>query len=189
MGPWLMPYHYQTVGFPVPMNVNPADHFIDMVSPANPDSKINEFVTFFQGHCALVVMIEVASEISSPGMTAADVLKDKYASLESIFGPLVVPKRTVLGDTAYMAPFRTQMAYVFRRAVVLKMRSRNELIAQFFSAVLKGVILGIAFLDISSEVPFAQVAFIFLLAQVFINHARQHLNAITSFPRLHFFCI
>jgi hypothetical protein len=99
-------------------------------------------------------------------MTATEVLKDKYASLEAIFGPLVVPKRTVSGDSAYMAPFRTQLAYVLKRTVILKLRSKSELFIQGGSAVIKGFILGIAFLKINEQVPFAQVAFIFLLAQM-----------------------
>jgi hypothetical protein len=48
----------------------------------------------------------------------------------------------------------------------LKLRSKSELFIQGGSAVIKGFILGIAFLKINEQVPFAQVAFIFLLAQM-----------------------
>lgn len=158
--------YYRDAGFPVPIHANPADHFIDMISPSNPCNSIDVFVQFYRDHCVSVIAAEVAAELASPGMTAAEVLKDKYASLEAIFGPLVVPKRTVSGDTAYMAPFRTQLAYVLKRTVILKLRSKSEIFIQGGSAVIKGVILGIAFLKINDQVPFAQVAFIFLLAQM-----------------------
>jgi hypothetical protein len=65
-----------------------------------------------------------------------------------------------------MAPLRTQLAYVLKRTVILKLRSKSELFIQGGSAVIKGFILGIAFLKINGQVPFAQVAFIFLLAQM-----------------------
>jgi hypothetical protein len=158
--------YYRDASFPVPIHANPADHYIELISPSNPEAKIDQFIELYQDQCASLIAAEVAAEISSPGMTATEVLKDKYASLEAIFGPLVVPKRTVSGDSAYMAPFRTQLAYVLKRTVILKLRSKSELFIQGGSAVMKGFILGIAFLKINEQVPFAQVAFIFLLAQM-----------------------
>jgi len=65
-----------------------------------------------------------------------------------------------------MAPFERQLALVLHRTVVLKSRSKGALVAQLVSTIVKGVILGIAFLKIDQEAPIYQVAFIFLLAQM-----------------------
>ena len=110
--------------------------------------------------------VAVNEEISNPGMTSREVLADTYDSLEAVFGPLNVPARTVAGEAAYSAPFGRQLKLVFRRAVVLKLRSKGQLTTMLTSTVVKAIILGVAFLNIDEEVPISQVAFIFLLAQM-----------------------
>ena len=154
--------HYAAVGYPVPVFANPADYFLDLVSPGCTGEKSAEFVDFYQNQCAATVAMAVEVEVAEAGMTSTYVLQCKFLSLEAVFGKLDVPK----GDSKYLAPMGRQFKLVFQRTVVLKLRSKEELVAQGAAAVVKGVILGVAFLNINKQVPMAQVAFIFLLAQM-----------------------
>ena len=108
----------------------------------------------------------VNEEISNSGMKSREDLADTYDPLKALFGPLNVPARAAAGGAAPPAPFGRQLKLAFRRAVVLKLRSKGQLTTMLTSTVVKAIILGVAFLNIDEEVPISQVAFIFLLAQM-----------------------
>jgi hypothetical protein len=108
-------------------------------------------VAFYLHECAPIISELVDSQLANPGMTSSEVLQDMFSSLESIFGKLNVPK--VHGKLTFMAPFGRQLSSVFHRAVTLKSRSKGELIASLASTIIKGVILGVAFLNINKQAP------------------------------------
>jgi len=71
-----------------------------------------------------------------------------------------------------------QLRVVFARTILLKMRDKQGLIIETVQAVVKAVILGIAFLGIGSQQPNFQLSFIFLLCQMSVISLLQNMGAL-----------
>ena len=132
--------HYAAVGFQVPPFVNPADFYLDLVSPSYAGQEIDAFVSYYESQCAPAVLGVVEAQLASPGVTPAEILRSRVEKIASVFGPPAMP-----ADAAFAAPFHRQLATVFARSIRLRWRDKASLKADFGSSIVKGVIVGIAF--------------------------------------------
>ncbi|KAL1499710.1 hypothetical protein AB1Y20_011905 [Prymnesium parvum] len=162
--------YYADVGHPVPSFVNPADFYLDLVSPSFAGQAIEQFVAYYNEHCAAAVLKQVDAQIASPGLSAAELLKSKQEKITAAFGP---PARAP--DAPFAAPFGRQILIVFARAVTLRRRDVAALRADFFASVVKGLIVGIAFLDVGSRPALNQIPFIFMALQMSIMSGMQQM--------------
>ena len=95
--------------------------------------------------------------------TRSQVLRDKYDKISKVFHTSIdSPQKNLRYTTSFMF----QLRVVFARTILLKMRDKQGLIIETVQAVVKAVILGIAFLGIGSQQPNFQLSFIFLLCQM-----------------------
>jgi len=166
---------YETVGHPVPSYANPADHFLDMITPGVEMARPNAFVAFYQEHYAKAIDKEVDATIQAPGLTSEEVLRDKYDKISKVFHTSIdSPQKNLRYTTSFMF----QLRVVFARTILLKMRDKQGLIIETVQAVVKAVILGIAFLGIGSQQPNFQLSFIFLLCQMSVISLLQNMGAL-----------
>lgn len=138
--------HYANLGFPVPMGVNPSDHFLDLVSPSFQGQQISTFVEHYEAHRAAEVRAQVDAMVAKPGLTALQVLQERADKLEARVGKLTMPS-----DSVYAAPFSIQLKAVFGRQLVLLLRDKKGLRTEFMTAIIKACIVGIGFFDTGGQ--------------------------------------
>jgi len=153
--------HYTKVGYPPPPYGNPADFYLDMVSPGFQDEKSSEFYDYYEAHIATRWTTEVEAALATPGKTARQVVETKWANAEQILGAFDMPH-----TGKYIAPFSRQFAAVFYRQVTLTLRNKQLLITEVFSNIGKGVFIGIAFLGTNEQPAVNQLSFVFLVLQM-----------------------
>lgn len=134
--------HYAELGFPVPLGANPADHFLDLVSPSFRGQQIATFVEHYDAHRAAPVRADVDEVVATPGQTAFQILQERANRLEARVGKLTMPS-----DSVYAVSFSTQLKAVFGRQLVLLLRDRKGLRTEFVTAIVKACIVGIGFFD------------------------------------------
>jgi hypothetical protein len=92
-------------------------------------------------------------------MTAQEALAKKRHRLQ-IFG--ATSDRSAC---TFAVPFSTQLAVVFRRGVTLMRRNPKARAVELGVAVVKALVVGIAFYDIGAKEPIKQMSYIFMMLQ------------------------
>eukprot|EP00929_Paragymnodinium_shiwhaense_P085369 TRINITY_DN4576_c0_g1_i2.p1 TRINITY_DN4576_c0_g1~~TRINITY_DN4576_c0_g1_i2.p1 ORF type:complete len:759 (+),score=147.36 TRINITY_DN4576_c0_g1_i2:104-2380(+) len=149
--------HWQKVGYPLKMCVNPTDHFLDLVTPGMPNSAEAEFVAYYNEHCAPAVRARVEEEIGRERATSLELLNARRESLLQ-FGYLPQIKNTVYG-----VPFFRQFQIVFTRQLKLAARDSMGGVLELLIAPIKALIVGVTYLDIGSRDAVQQLGFIFMV--------------------------
>ena len=167
--------HYAKLGFPVPDGANPADYFLDLVSPSFKGQQIEALVNYYDAHCAAGVKAQVNSAIAAPGKSAYQILKERSDNIEARLGPLTMPSNSV-----YAAPFAMQLRAVFGRQFTLLMRDRKSLRTDFLTAIVKAVIVGIGFFDTGSNTKLQQMPFLFMCIQMSVLSGMQSMPALIA---------
>lgn len=167
--------HYSKVGFPVPAYVNPADFYLDLVSPSYKDHEIDAFVNFYRANCAPAIAAQVDAQLAAPGKTSLTILQDLDSKLEKLMGKPAMP-----AGAPFAAPFVRQLRMVFGRAVSLRGRDKLALKADVGSTLVKGVIVGIAFFDTGSNPAFNQMPFIFMAMQMSVMGGMQQMPSLIA---------
>merc|ERR1711971_693736 len=112
--------HWEQVGYPLKMCVNPTDHFLDLVTPGMPNAVENVFVDYYKAFCAPAVQARVEEELTSETRkTSIQLLRARRESLLQ-FGDLPLVKQSVYG-VSYMRQFQV----VFGRQLKLAMRDKT----------------------------------------------------------------
>ena len=150
--------YYAELGHPVPAYVNPADYYMDLVSPTFAGNAVETFVEHYATHTAPGVRSQVEAAAAAPGSTCLQIIEEGDAKIIALFGPLIMKSNSV-----FTAPFHLQLGAVFKRAVVLRLRDHTTLRADVGSTIFKSIIIGCAFFGIGDQTPLFQVAFIYLL--------------------------
>jgi len=167
--------HYAKVGYPVPQFVNPADFYLDMVSPGYRGEQSQLFAEYYLKHEAPRVAAEVEAATATLGLTAREVIDTRYIKQAAIYGPLDKPAGGV-----YVVPYTRQLKIVFHRQLALVLRDRKKLVVELVLSVVKGLILGIGFYDIGSKAPSQQVAFIFTIINLAVTSLFSSISPLIS---------
>eukprot|EP00927_Polykrikos_kofoidii_P038726 TRINITY_DN33149_c0_g1_i1.p1 TRINITY_DN33149_c0_g1~~TRINITY_DN33149_c0_g1_i1.p1 ORF type:complete len:727 (-),score=120.39 TRINITY_DN33149_c0_g1_i1:129-2309(-) len=150
--------HCASVGFPVPVRVNPMDHFLDAVTPGLRCSRVEPFVNYYSRECEVAMQLHVEGNLRKGGKTPMELLEAQRQRLLP-FGDLPFVK-----DRVYGVSFAEQLRIVFNRQLILSLRNPQGVALELCGAVAKAVVLGVTYVDISSKQPQQQVAFIFMMA-------------------------
>jgi len=140
--------YYEERGFPVPMNVNPTDHYLDLLTPGTALDRSDELVEAFRKVQSPAILDVVDSELGCQGQSAKEMLQIERHSVS-------------LGR--YAVPFRVQLAALVRRKVRLMFRNPAGLGLPLVVPVVQGLIVGYMFTGIGEKSLLRQIMFAFCL--------------------------
>lgn len=149
--------HLDSVGYPVPVSVNPTDHALDLVTPGLPASCEQVFVDHYARHCAPAVNELIDGQLNVAGKSAMELLESRRQKLLP-FGHLP-PVR----DSVYGVGFGRQLHLVLLRQFKLSLRDKQGVFAELIGAVAKALVIGVAYIGIGSKAPHQMMGFIFML--------------------------
>jgi len=147
--------HWDSVGYPVPQLVNPTDHFLDLVTPGKAGAHEEEFVEYYNNNVAPGVK-EICMQ-QSKGKTSLQVLE---AERQKFMDWNDIPP---VKSSKYGVSFAKQIRMIARRQMALSARDPEGPMVQIILAVMKGVILGIAFWGYGDKQPQQQLGLLFML--------------------------
>jgi len=147
--------HWSMLGYPVPEFANPTDHFLDLVSPGVEGAHEDQFVQYYNQKIAPSVKETVMGQ--QKGKTALQILQQERQTF-AVWGDLpdVRPSK-------YGVSFAKQLQMITQRQLMLSVRDSEGLVAEIVLALVKGVVLGIAFWGYGDAEPFQQMGLLFML--------------------------
>lgn len=152
--------YYASLGHPVPNHSNPADHFLDMITPGATGAQVDKFVAAYDANMKPKVDADVDYWMSVEGDEPLEIL-EKQAELRARMGN--IPQ---VRNSPYALGFFGQLYYVFQRKLRLYLRNTAGVFVEFFTAIVKGVILGVGFMNIADQQAQLQLGFVYLLVQI-----------------------
>lgn len=147
--------HWDMLGHPVPQYANPTDHFLDLVTPGVDGAHEEEFVEYYNSKIAPGV--KETSMQQSKGKTPLHILE---AERQKFLAWGYIPP---VKSSKYGASFAKQLQMIVRRQMALSVRDSEGLLAELVLAVVKGLVLGVAFWGYGSEQPQQQLGLLFML--------------------------
>lgn len=151
------PCYWSAAGFPVPDLMTPTDYFLDLVTPDIADSQADYFVDYYNSHAKFEVDRMVQHELSNQRQTALEMLEVRRQNLLA-FGDL-----PPLQNSVYGVRFSKQLWTVFCRQLRLNLRDQQGVWTEFFVAVAKALLVGMAYTGIGHQDGYAQAGFFFML--------------------------
>ena len=145
---------------PPPDTGNPADFYLDVITPGTRASKADEFVDRYLRGQKEEVDAAVNAMIAAGGKSPLEVLEDTRVMRAKWF-----EERTVK-DSVYSVPWATQVTTLMRRRLALTLRDKTMLKTRMIVSLMQGTIVGVAFLDIGKKLPVQQISFLFMLLQM-----------------------
>lgn len=153
------PDYFGRIGVPVPDFVNPLDFLMDAVTPGSNLAKVSMLVNCYNDICKPEVDSLVASELCCDGLPTTLELLEARRRRQLIDQGLSTP----VCSSVFSVRFRTQLLLVFRRQMVLSLRDMHGLFLDLAVAVVKSLVVGLAYFDIGSKDTLSQVGFFFML--------------------------
>jgi len=149
--------HFESLGYPVPQFGNPTDHYLDLVTPDAPGSCPDLFVSHYREHCSPTVSELVAAALAVEQKTPLQLLELKRRSLLQ-YGELPPVRNSVYGVS-----FWQQSKVLLRRKLVLSLRDKQGAVMALAGAVVKALVVGVAYMGIGDKDAFSQLGFIFMV--------------------------
>lgn len=147
--------YFEAAGFPVPAFNNPADFFLDVITPESIDSHPEELVEYFNRTQRKAIQDAVELEMStSTPQKAIDILRNQ-SSAQGITGGVY--------DRATPTSFNRQVRVLMSRKLLVLKRDMNSLKQRLVMCAIQGVIIGLIFQGIGKKLPVQQVPFAFSL--------------------------
>lgn len=139
--------YWNDVGYPVPPDGNPTDHFLDTVTPDALGAQPDYFVEEFRKRLAPRIEQQVDEAARTKGVSAFEYLQAEYQSLQ-FFGRM--PK---VRHSQYAVNIKGQIQMVGMRKLRLMWRNPAIMGMQVAVPLLEGAGLGACFYDIASKEP------------------------------------
>lgn len=148
--------YFAEAGFKPPMFSNPADHYLDVITPEVRWSKADYFADRYLELQKGDVDKAVEVMIAQGGATSLEMLNE------------ICKKRGVskMTDSRFSVSFGTQLRTLLGRRMTLMIRDQNQLQTRLAVSLLQGLVIGIAYWDVGSKLPAQQVPFLFMLLQM-----------------------
>jgi hypothetical protein len=137
-------YYFDLVGYPESPNANPADHFVDTVSPDRPGDQCQILVEHYIEVGAPKVASRVDEAVRHPGAAGVDLLSAQWDRHRSQMGISSLRTRKVPGGRLAVG-FWTQLRAVGWRKMILTFRDCHGLAVGVSVPALAGVVVGFAF--------------------------------------------
>eukprot|EP00930_Biecheleria_cincta_P084885 TRINITY_DN7430_c0_g1_i1.p1 TRINITY_DN7430_c0_g1~~TRINITY_DN7430_c0_g1_i1.p1 ORF type:complete len:649 (-),score=123.79 TRINITY_DN7430_c0_g1_i1:129-2075(-) len=152
--------YLETASFPVPTNVNPTDHFLDLVTPGAPTAEPDTFVAQYQHTQQAEVEAAVKRATETLGKSAMDLLVDERG-VQLQFGR----RLSRIRRGAFSKGFCTQLYHVFCRKLQLTLRDMELLGLTVAMKAFLGLFLGLVFQGVGKKEPkgIAQLSFVFMI--------------------------
>jgi len=167
---------YEKIGYPVPDHANPADHYLDMITPGAKGAQPDEFVKNFNENKkpALTRQVDTlvgrAQQQNWPDeLGVLEKQREAFLFLGDI--PEVKPKKQATG-------FCTQLSVVTGRRVVLTWRDKKSVFQKYFFTMFEVFLLGFGFLDIFKQSAALQ------LGAFYVITIEVALESMVDMPRL-----
>jgi len=149
--------YWSNAGFAVPEFANPTDWFLDLVTPGVVDSQADHFVEYFEIQGKPDVDDIVQFELNNQRKSALDMLEVRRKH-GLRWGDLPAVRNSVFG-----VRFRRQFRAVFYRQLVLGLRDQQGILTEFIVAVVKALVVGVAYVGIGKQDGYSQVGFYFMV--------------------------
>jgi ATP-binding cassette subfamily G (WHITE) protein 2 len=155
--------YWEIVGYPAPPGANPADHFLDLITPGAPKAVPDVFREHYVNTQKPGVLAIVADAEANKGPTPLDLLNEER-EMFSAFG--VVPP---VQKSIYGVSFVNQLSLVLKRKVKLSLIDTDYIGTVIGAQVCLGIFIGVIYFDVGSKEPkgFSQLGYLFL----FVNMA------------------
>jgi len=153
---------YDKLGCPVPDYANPADHYLDMITPGAKGAKPDLFAAHYNEQRAPLVRKQVDSLISKAHtegwpdeLGVLEKTREKFLFMGDI--PEIKEKKTATS-------FPNQLAVVTRRRLVLTWRDKKEVFQKYFFTLFEALLLGVGFFQIADEAVGLQLGAFYTIA-------------------------
>jgi ATP-binding cassette subfamily G (WHITE) protein 2 len=155
--------HWEADGYPVPVGCNPADHYLDLVTPGAPGAVPDVFREYYIKHQKPKVLEAVAAAETKRGKDAFALLEEDH-EIQKKFGDVPAVRRSKFGVS-----FAKQFKLVFNRKVKLSMIDMDFIGTVIFMQIFIGIFIGLIYFDVGNKEPkgFTQLGFLFM----FLNMA------------------
>lgn len=148
--------YLEKVGFPAPPRSNVADFVMDLVTPNIHTSKVEPFLEYFQRECHASILSVVDRELHNDRLSPLETLANQRVQMLK-FGDM-----PPLRNSKYGVPFRKQLYFVLRRQITLRFRDKGYVIGDVVAAIVKALVVGIAYLGIGEKGALLQTAYFFM---------------------------
>jgi len=155
--------YWASAGYPVPAQANPADHFLDTVTPGAPGAQPDFFVERFKKQQLPAIQAQVERALANPGPSVMDMLEQRR-EVKLKFGQVPRVKKSI-----YAVGFLKQLKIVFARKLKLTLIDTQTMGLTIGMQVFMGIFMGLCFFDVGSKTPIGptQMSFLFnVLMQV-----------------------
>jgi len=150
--------HFEKViGAPMPSRMNPMDFCMDLVTPEARGSCEEKCIKYYIEHCSPDLDKLVAGEMENKRAEPLEMLEAWQRKMLR-YGDLP-PVR----NSKYGVRFRRQLQIVSRRQLTLCFRDKQGVWAELIVAVVKALVVGLAYLDVGELGAPQQVGFFFML--------------------------
>lgn len=155
--------YWAAVGYPVPSGSNPADHYLDLVTPGAPGAVPDVFRNYYIQNQKPKVLEAVAAAEAKQGKSPWELLEEEHELMKT-FGKISPLRRSKFG-----VGFGTQFNLVLRRKIKLSLIDAEFLGTVIFMQIFIGVFIGVIYIDVGNKEPegFSQIGFLFM----FLNMA------------------
>jgi hypothetical protein len=152
--------YFTAAACPPPTVGNPADFYLDIITPGVRGSKSDELAERYATIKKGSVEESVDAMISAGGKSPLEVLQATREIRFKVF------KVHTVRDSLYSVPMSAQLSTLMWRRLTLTGRDKGQLKTRIGMSILQGLIIGVAFLNIAEKLPAQQLPFLFLLLQV-----------------------
>jgi ABC-type multidrug transport system ATPase subunit/ABC-type multidrug transport system permease subunit len=150
--------YFAAAGSPVPSRGNPADFFLDVITPGAHGERSNFFAQRYVELQRDGVEKRVEASLALPKLTPLDVFRET-----AVIQGLVASD---VHATRIAASFTKQLKVLMERTLTITKRNRVGLRLPFGVSIAQGVVVGLAFFDIASKPVVSQISFFFMLLQM-----------------------
>jgi len=155
--------YFADAGHPPPKIGNPADFYLDIITPGARGACAEKFVGVYESSGQRA---EVERQVSSMLKEGGKEIIELIAAANQKRGQMFSGKALPVRNSPYAVGFWKQFSTLMRRKLALTARDKGHLKVRFLMAALQGLIIGVAFMDIGSKQPVQQLSFMFMLLQM-----------------------
>ena len=162
--------HYAAVGYPVPAFVNPADYYLDMVSPGYKLQQSDKFAEWWKTKGDPKQAAAADAALAKGGKTASELIQEVEGMASKALGKGHLTEHSYFESDRYKVSYKKMTSVLITRELKLLLRDPTRLAAELFMNVAVAVVLGIAFQGVGKKPPQNQMgAFAMILQLSFIT--------------------
>lgn len=157
----------EVIGHPIPVQVNPTDFCMDLITPGTKSARDQDFIKYYDEKQQEIINARVEEELWKERQTTIEILQAVREPMR-VFGEL-----PPLRHSKYGVSFWQQLKVVAYRQIRLRRRDKMHFLGDLIGAVAKAVIFILAFYEIGKkEAPLQSGYFFFVLMACSIDQVK-----------------